>query len=115
MAKKITNEDFKRIVTAAGLDFDIYGYDGFLNTYAIYAEAYAEYAERKGYDILAKCAMQERDVIIRELSRAGVYDWTEEERERQHQILAEWERNRKNQNFLDKNPENIGAGEEVRQ
>lgn len=72
--KSISNAEFKSILTAAGLDFSIWGYGGILNELLAYADAYGDKMQDKGREAMARRAHEISDVIYNELSRRGYYD-----------------------------------------
>ena len=75
---KMTAQEFKKVATDIGLDFDIYGYEGILNELSIYARAYSFEELAKGHKALADRAMKITDGIYRALDNRGYYDEKED-------------------------------------
>ena len=69
-----TAKDFQQILTDAGLVFGVYGYDGILNTIALYAKYYSEHMADEGYPSIAKGANDVYAGIFAALEERGYYD-----------------------------------------
>lgn len=69
--KKMTLKEFKQIFNDAGLDFNIWGYEGILNEIAIAQNAMAE--ETK-HDVLKEMYQSRSEFIYNSLKERGHYE-----------------------------------------
>lgn len=70
----MTNKEFKKILNDAGLDFDIFGYEGILNKLCILSEYERIRFENVGANALAKLEYDRGMTIYRALNERGYYD-----------------------------------------
>ena len=71
--KKMTNKEFKEILTNAGIQFDIYGYEGILNMIATYKRQMAEKFFEEGYESLSRNYEDCANYLHDELEKRGLY------------------------------------------
>lgn len=69
--KKMTSKEFKKIFNDAGMDFDIWGYEGILNM-LVMAEVYLE--NETDNDVLKKMHAERRMRIYNSLKERGYYE-----------------------------------------
>ena len=52
MTKRMNEEEFKEALTLAGVDFDIYGYEGILNALSMFYDHEAEKYFSRGLEVI---------------------------------------------------------------
>lgn len=72
--KKMTNKEFKEALTAAGFDFDIWGYDGILNIMSIYCGYEAQKLYNNGSDNIARHSEERGENLYNLLKERGYYN-----------------------------------------
>lgn len=73
--KKLTNKEFKQILTDCGLDFSIWGYDGVLNMVVICLYHDAREERKNGYDLAADVDIERANKLYDELHKRGYYNF----------------------------------------
>ena len=66
--------EFKKIITDAGMDFSLYGYEGILNTIIIMSSAAEEKYRIMGLTATARHYEKIRETIFTALNERGYYD-----------------------------------------
>lgn len=74
-AKRVTNKEFKEILTACGMDFDVWGYDGVINLLVVAQRSMGDKDEAGGYNTLAKREHEVADKLQDALRERGFYDF----------------------------------------
>ena len=70
----MTNKEFKKILKDAGIDFNVYGYEGILNKLSILSDYKRREYKEKGNEVLAKFEYDSGNVIYEALANRGYYD-----------------------------------------
>ena len=71
--KKMTNKEFKEILNKAGMDFDVYGYEGILNMIAQCKRHYSEKHQEEGFEAISKMYLNQATYIHDELASRDYY------------------------------------------
>ena len=79
MSKRMTAGQFKKVITEAGLDFNVYGYEGILNELSLYARSYSAEQKASGFDHYAGYLDNLAQTIYKALDKRGYYDEYEED------------------------------------
>lgn len=72
--KKITANEFKKILTDSGMDFDCFGYEGILNIISMFQDYKAKEANEKGCNRIAVLEYKIGSKIYDELYKRGFYN-----------------------------------------
>lgn len=70
----MTNKEFKKILKDAGMDFNVYGYEGILNKLSILSDYKRKEYEKNGNELLAKLEYDSAEAIYEALKNRGYYD-----------------------------------------
>lgn len=81
MGEKMTSKEFENILTACGMTFEAYGYDGVLNMLSLCMDYSAEYSQSRGHEAAAKVYEDRARMIYACLSSRGYYDKVEKDLE----------------------------------
>jgi len=66
--------EFKKIMTDAGMDFSVYGYEGILNTIILMSSAAEEKYRIMGFTGIARYYKKISETIFTALNERGYYD-----------------------------------------
>lgn len=69
----LTAKEFKQILTDAGIDFDIFGYEGILNLVSMCYDFKAEAHEKEGCTVLQQMEEERAHKIYNALYKIGYY------------------------------------------
>lgn len=72
--KKITANEFKKILIESGMDFDCCGYEGILNIISMFQDYKAKEANEQGYNRIAVMDYKIGSKIHEELYKRGYYN-----------------------------------------